>query len=233
MTARVAAVAAVVAALVAIAPASARAAGECRGLVVCVPVAGPWVVVPTSARVPRPTVEYQLSCPRGYVVGGIDARLSHRAIDVRFFGRLGAPVTPGVTTARVVVFSATHVGVSARAPSFRPFIGCMPSAGGAGRIPTSLGAFRPGEPSTRRVVTARVRAGSRRVVAACAARERLVAASHAIGFLTSQPPAASVVGTVTGRRSVSGRRVAVAVRADAELDARAVVQVHAVCSRAR
>jgi hypothetical protein len=43
-----------------------------------------------------------------------------------------------------------------------------------------------------------------------------------------------VVGTVSGSRSVRGQRVLVAVRGDAELGSiRAVVQVHAVCSRVR
>ena len=53
----------------------AQAADECDGLMVCVPVAGPWVVVPTAASFPRPQVEYQLTCPRGYIVGGTDARV--------------------------------------------------------------------------------------------------------------------------------------------------------------
>jgi hypothetical protein len=63
---------------------------ECQGLMVCVPVKGPWVVVPTAQSVPRRQVEYQLSCPRGYVVGGLDAELSNRAIDVSFLGKVGA-----------------------------------------------------------------------------------------------------------------------------------------------
>ena len=73
---------------------SAGGANECDGLMVCVPVAGPWVVVPISGGVPRPRVEYQLTCPRGHIVGGLDARLSDRAIDVNFLGTLGSPVNP-------------------------------------------------------------------------------------------------------------------------------------------
>ena len=61
---------------------SAGAARECDGLMVCVPVAGPWVVVPTGSGVPRPEVQFNLSCPRNYVVGGVDAELSQRGIDV-------------------------------------------------------------------------------------------------------------------------------------------------------
>ena len=71
---------------------------------VCVPVAGPWVVVPASTGENRARVEYQLTCPRGHVVGGLDARLSVRGIDVSFLGRLGSPVNPGITTSRSAVF---------------------------------------------------------------------------------------------------------------------------------
>lgn len=211
----------------------AQAADECDGLMVCIPVAGPWVVVPVGTSVPRPRVEYQLTCPRGFIVGGVDARLSDRGIDVTFIGTLGSPVNPGITTSRSVVFVASYVGATARAPSFRPFIGCMPASGG-GRIPTAVGVVRPGDPTIRRVNTVRVRPGARTVASACRAREVLVGASHAFGFRTPQPPSASVISTVSGTRAVRGNRVLVAARGDAELGTvRAVVQVHAVCSRVR
>ena len=83
----------------------ARATNECRGLMVCVPVAGPWVVVPTTRH-----AEFQLACPRGYIVGGLDAELSDRAIDLSFPGLLGSPVNPGVTTTSSAVFAASLHG---------------------------------------------------------------------------------------------------------------------------
>jgi hypothetical protein len=213
---------------------SATAADECEGLMVCVSVAGPWVVVPTASSVPRPTVEYRLTCPRGYIVGGVDARLSHRAIDVTFIAKLGSPINPGITTSRSVVFVGRYVGATANAPTFRPFIGCMPSSGG-GRIPTAVGAaVRPGDPTIRRVTAARIRPGTRTVASSCRRNEILVDASHAFAFRTPQPPTASVVGTVSGSRRVSGQRVLASVRGDAELgNVRALVQVHALCSRVR
>jgi hypothetical protein len=213
--------------------APAQAADECDGLMVCVPVAGPWVVVPVGSSVPRPRVEYQLTCPRGYIVGGLDARLSDRGIDVSFVGKLGSPVNPGITTSRSVVFVASYVGATAGAPSFRPFLGCMPSSGG-GRIPTAVGVVKPGDPTIRRVRTVRIRPGTRTVASACRAHEVLVGASHAFGFRTSRPPSASVIGTVSGSRTVRGNRMLMSVRGDAELGTiRAVVQIHAVCSRTR
>lgn len=215
----------------------ARAADECEGLQVCVPVAGPWVVVPVRSGASRPEVRYQLTCPRGYVVGGTDAELSHRAIDVAFVARLGSPVNPGVSTARSAVFVASYVGAGSPAPTFRPHIGCIPAAGSGIRVPTSVSApsqLEPGQPATRRVRTVRVRPGSATVARACTARERLVGASHAVGFFRRTPPGASLVATVEATRSVSGRRVSVRVRGNAELGGvRAVVQVHAVCARAR
>jgi hypothetical protein len=213
---------------------SAGAARECDGLQVCVPVAGPWVVVPTSSGSSRPQVEFQLTCPRGYVVGGIDAVLSHRAIDVSFFGRMGSPVNPGITTTRSAVFTASYVGTGARGPTFRPHIGCMPASGGGSRVPTSTAAFQPGEPVVRRVRTVRVRPGSSTVAVRCTGRERLVRGTYAFGFQTPRPPSASLVASVSGSQSTSGREVTVRVRGDAELEGvRSVVQVQALCAVAR
>ena len=106
---RVLCVAVVAGAALAVA-APAGGANECDGLMVCIPVAGPWVVVPAATGVPRERVEYQLTCPRGYIVGGTDARLSNRAIDVGFIGTTGSPVNPGITTSRSAVFLGTYVG---------------------------------------------------------------------------------------------------------------------------
>lgn len=213
---------------------AAGAVRECEGLQVCVPRVGPWVVVPTGPGAPRPDVAWQLSCPRGYVVGGVSADLSRRAIDVTFLGTLGSPVNPGITTSRSVVFVASYVGEGAPDPSFRPRIGCMPASGGGVRVPTSAAAFPPGHPTTRRVRTVRVRPGVTTVVKGCVAGERLVGASHAFGFFMRKPPDASLAKSVSGTQSAQGDRVAVRVRGDAELDGvRAAVQVHAVCARTR
>lgn len=220
------------AAFLALGAGSAGAARECDGLQVCVPVAGPWVVVATGGK-PRPQVEWQLSCPRGYIVGGVDAELSQRAIDVSFLGRLGSPVNPGITTSRAAVFVGSYVGATPRGPTFRPHIGCMPAQGGGGRVPTSATAFPPGEPTVRRVRTVRVRPGEATVVARCARGERLVGGTHAFGFFMRQAPSASLVSSISGSRSTNTSSVSVRVRGDAELDGvRAVVQVQAVCSRA-
>jgi hypothetical protein len=213
----------------------AGAANECDGLQICVSVPGPWVVVPSATGSSRERVEYQLDCPKGHVVAGLDARLSVRPIEVSFIGKLGSPVNPGITTARSAVFVAAYVGRSDRAPTFKPFIGCVPMAGGGSRVPTSVGsvqAFQPGQAVTRRVHTIRIRPGSTTVVERCATGERVVGGSHAFGFATRTPPSASLVSSVSATQSVGDRSVSVRVRGDAELaGVRAFVQVHALCSR--
>jgi hypothetical protein len=205
---------------------------ECQGLMVCVPVKGPWVVVPTAQSVPRPQVEYQLSCPRGYVVGGLDAELSNRAIDVSFLGKVGSPVNPGITTSRAAVFIATYVGASARAASFRPHVGCIPGSGG-GRFPTANAVFRPGQPMVRRVLTARIRPATvQHFGRSCTRRERLIGGSHALGFYTPKPPSGALAATVSGRQVLRRAGVTVSVSSDEALfGLRAVVQVHALCSK--
>jgi hypothetical protein len=216
---------------------SARATNECRGLMICVPVAGPWVVVPAAAR----RAEWQLTCPRGYIVGGLDAELSARAIDVSFRGRLGSPVNPGITTERSALVSGEYTAAARRTTTFRPHVGCIPASGGGGSPPpyitalrlASPDAFPPGRPTARRVRTAALGAGSRQIGVSCGANERLVSASHAIGFHTQVTPAATIVAAVRSSRVVRGRRVLVRVNvARVARNARAVVQVHAVCAGA-
>ena len=204
----------------------AGATNECRGLRVCVRVVGPWVVVPAS----HARVEFQLACPRRYLVGGLDAELSDPAIDIAFLGRLGAPIAPGITTTRKAVFVATFVGSTKRAVTFRPHLGCVPSSGGGGGIPTAV-IVRPGQPAVRRVYTGRVVPGRTRFFAAgCASAERLVAGSHAVGFYTAKPPAARLVAAVATRQSLARDHVTVEARGGALGRVRAIVQVSAICA---
>lgn len=211
----------------------ARATNECRGLMVCVPVAGPWVVVPTTRR-----AEFQLACPRGYIVGGLDAELSDRAIDLSFPGLIGSPVNPGVTTTSSAVFAANYTGAARRATSFRPHIGCIPTSGGGGRPPLAISlypsAFPPGRPVTRRVrnvaaIAGRTTSGAQ----GCARNERLVGSTHAVGIYTQGAPSGTLLSAVSVTRSVASGRVRVVVRTSAALrGTRAVVQVQALCAGA-
>jgi hypothetical protein len=222
-------------AAVAVGATPAGATNECRGLMVCVRVVGPWVVVPSRGAAPRPRVEFQLSCPRRYLVGGLDAELSNPAIDVSFTGKLGSPVAPGITTSRKAVFVATFVGSSRRAVTFRPHLGCVPANGAGGGIPTyaaSAAAVPPGQPTVRRVRTLRVVPGRTWFVAAgCASAERFVGGSHAVGFYTARAPSARLVAAVATRQSLARDHVTVQVRGGLALGrVRAIVQASAICA---
>ena len=215
---------------------SAQATNECRGLQVCVAVHGPWVAVPPGQKTPRTRADFELSCPRGFVVGGLDAELSTRAIDIGFIGAVGSPVGPGTTTSRSALFGATYVGRTAAAPTFRPHLGCIPSAGGGGGpVPYLVtAAFPPGRPTIRRVRTVRLRPGLARAVAACGAGERFISGWHAVAFYTASPPDASLVRSVATSRTVRNGRIDVVARSTSTIGSvRAIVQVGAVCAGGR
>jgi len=211
------------AALVVAAPANAT--NECRGLNPCVAVAGPWVVVD-----PRPaTVQFQLTCPRGYSVGGTDAELTDRGIDLAFLAVSGAPVSPGITTGRTIVFVATYAGTSMRASTFRPHIGCIPAAGGR-RTPTAAApVVPPGTPTVRRVITARI-GGTKGIVTSCHENERLLDWYATRAFATAAPPPPALVAslTFTARRVANSATVLAHARRG-----QGIVQVGAVCAGGR
>lgn len=210
----------------AVVAAPAYATNECRGLQVCVPVTGPWVLASPGR------IEFQLACPKRFVVGGLDAELSSRAIDIGFMGNLGSPVNPGITTSKEAVFLGRLVRGSDPAASFRPHIGCVPASGGGPRTPTAYHAFKPGKPSIRRATDIVVQPGrTRHYVKQCARGERLVAATHAIGFFGDIPPTASLARSVQVTQSVHAGRVHLTVRATRAIaGGNAVVQLDLVCA---
>jgi len=210
----------------------ALAADECRGLPVCLPVAGPWVVIAPGG------VDYEVACPlAGYIVAGTDARVAARDVDVSFRGEPGSPVGPGVTTRRSTVFRAVRTRTGAGATSFRPFIGCIPTSGGGGRALTGVAARNAGikpTQSLRSVVVSRpVRSGSLTVRAVCPAGSRLVGSTHALAFRQPLPPSAGMLGAVRVRRIVVEGVVVARVTATPAAGARAEVQVRALCARVR
>jgi hypothetical protein len=208
---------------------TAGATNECKGFQACVPVAGPWVLAPS-----REETQYQLTCPKRFVVGGLDAELTSRALDVVFRATLGSPVNPGISTSTSAVFLGRLAAGTDPAASFRPHIGCIPSAGGGQRVPTSAAAkvFPPGKPTVRRITQIAVRAGgTRRIVSTCKPGEQLVAASHAIGFYTDSPPGLALATSVHADHSVANGRVTLVVRASRQAaGVRAVVQLDLVCA---
>lgn len=217
---------------------TARAANECKGLQVCLPVAGPWVAIPAPARGELSTVVWEMRCPlRNYIVAGVDARVSDRSIDVSIRGENGAPVSPGVTTGRAVLFTAVYTGGASQATSFQPFVGCVPTSGGGGRGETSVkraAAFPPAKPIDRRVVTRRLVSGATvRVVGRCPAGTRLLGADHAYAFRIEAEPGETLIDAVSVRRAVAGRSVTAVARVAASVPQalRVELQLHALCTK--
>ena len=220
--------AAALAATCAVAAATAAGAGatnECRGLQVCVPVAGPWVVATGAAE-----VRYELACPKRFVVAGLDAELSSKHVDVAFRGALGSPVNPGITTSTSAVFLARVLTVTGPAV-FRPHIGCIPAQGGGQRFPTANRPVSPGQPLAPTAVQLTVTPGVHRFVERCPAGKRLAGASHAVGFYTTAVPGPAQMRSVAVTQRIAGDRVFVTVRATAAF-AHTVVQVDLDCADA-
>jgi len=212
-------------------PGVARATNECNGLDVCISVPGPWVTAPGSARGRLVSVEYQLTCPRGSIAGGLDAVVPDAALGVRFLGTLGSPVNPGISTGRAVVFVAWWAKSTPTA--FRPLIGCIPTSGGGGRSTTATGPVK-GKPPVRLVRTVRVRAGEVATLRlACRSGERLVGSSHVVAFRGRKAPTGAASSAVRVTRREQGNAVVVTARRGAAVpaNARVEVQVHAICAK--
>jgi len=226
---------AVAAAVAGFGPSAASAGTECDGLVVCIPVKGPWVQVLGGG---TPTY-YRLSCPgRGQVIGGLEADRAG-PLELSFLGTLGGPVGPGVTTNRSAVFVARTTRSLA---SFRPLLGCIPASGGGGRARTSyepkrkLMAVAPPvvDATIRRVKDIRLKdAPSERVTFSCLEGERLLAYSTAVAFRRNRPLALSALGSVRATARSAGRRVLVNVRSGITRPTavRVELQIHAICVR--
>ena len=219
-------------ALAALVAGPALGAGECDGLRVCLPVAGPWVVVPAGG------VDYELACPlAGYIIGGIDARVAARDVDVSFRGEPGSPVGPGVTTRRSAVFHAERAQVGGGASSFQPFIGCIPTSGGGGRALTGLATraagIKPTQPLRSIVVNARLQSRSKTIRVVCPAGSRLVGSSSATAFRQTPAPSDRQLASVSVRRVVVDGAVVARVMATEAAGPKAEVQVRAICGRTR
>jgi hypothetical protein len=166
------------------------------------------------------------------VVGGTDAVVSDRALDVTFAGQLGSPISPGVTTARSVLFSALYAGAVRKPTSFKPFLGCIPTSGG-GRSTTSVAA-RPGHPITLRATTVKLAPGRvQSITRACPGGERLLWSWHAIAFRTKTAPSAALTAVAQATRNVRSGRVLVRTTTTDALpnNVKAEVQVGLACTR--
>lgn len=204
------------------------AANECRGILVCISVPGPWVYVPANAE-----ANYLLECPRRRgVVGGLDALSTSRDVRVSFDARIGAPVAPGTTTGRDAFFRA--VSAKRTQAGFQPYLGCIPAGGGGGRSTTSASVVvRPGVPFERRARNVKLgRASSLTLTQKCAKGERLVGGWHALAFRVKTPPDITIGRLVKMQRTIRNGVVTVRVLTSEGVPAaaHAEVQVGAVCA---
>ena len=217
-----------------VSPTAAEAGRECDGLIVCIPVAGPWVQVLGGA---KPTY-YELRCPgRGQVIGGLDADRAG-PLGITFLGSLGGPVGPGVTTSRAAIFVAE---TTRSLSGFRPLLGCIPASGGGGRSQTvyrptrQLQAVAPvPEATVWRIKNVRLKDRQREAIAhTCLDGERVLSFSTAVAFRTQRPPSLAALGSVRATVRRDGRRVVVDVRSGITRpqNVRVEVQIQAVCAK--
>ncbi len=203
------------------------ATNECKGIQSCIPVVGPWVVVPAHGH-----VQFLLSCPQGKsIVGGLDAQVTSRDVRVGFDARLGAPVSPGVSTTRYAVFTA--VSTAGRAEAFQPLLGCVPTQGGGGRSTVSAAVTPPGPSLEYRANIAVVGPGTVRFArASCRGSEKLVGSWQALAFRTKKPPKLDNAGRVQMTPVVLQEEVVVTAAASdgLSIDAHAVVQAGVECA---
>jgi hypothetical protein len=214
------------AAAAALAPAG-SATNECKGIQSCIPVAGPWVVVPAHGH-----VQFLLSCPHGRsIVGGLDAQATSRDVRVGFDARIGAPVSPGVSTTRYAVFTA--VSTAEKVEAFQPLLGCVPTQGGGGRSTVSAAVTPTGPSLEYRANVAVVGPGTVRFArASCLPSEELVGSWHVLAFRTKKPPALDNAARVQMTAVLVKKKVVVTAEASdgLSIDAHAVVQAGVECA---
>lgn len=214
---------AALACLAAAAPGGAQ--NECRGIRQCIPVSGPWVVVQHGVE-----TQYLQSCGKQGVVGGLDAVTTSTAVRLSFDGRLGSPVSPGVTTTQTVLFRGRLVHGTRGA--FQPWVGCIPSSGGGGRSTVSARAV-PGASLLRVARVVVVAPGEVKTASVrCPAPTTLVGGWHAVAFRTKKPPDLADAARVRVEHVVTRTKVVATVAStDAlSIDAHAIIQVGAECA---
>ena len=218
----------------------ARAADECRGLQVCLPVPGPWVAIPGPGGRRRPDRQLGDALP--------PARLHRRAGSTRASriapstSRSAARTAPPSRRAsppveRCCSRPCTRARHASRRPSGRSSAACPPRVAAAGARPPSgtRRRSRPGKPLDRRVVERRLLSGaSVRATGRCPAGTRLLGAQHAFAFRIDDEPGSTLLNAVRVRRTSAGRTVTAVgtVAPSVPQGLRVLLQLHVLCSKA-
>jgi len=205
-------------ALCALLASSGRAANECNGIQRCVPVSGPWVVVPASGE-----VDFLLECPGAKgIVGGTDALVSSQQIGVSWDAIPGSPIGSGRTSNFEVLFRA--VSGNHRPGEFQPFIGCIPTQSST-RTTTAVPSHPLGAPLDLRAANVAVdpgqaSSGSLR----CPVGEQFVDSWTATAFALPEPAPPGSAAAITVHATVSDGVASLSARAGASLS----LSVHAL-----
>jgi hypothetical protein len=227
LTIRIVALAALVGVLaVLVVPGTAGAQNECQGVPTCIPVEGPWVVVPASGE-----VEFALSCPQGKgIVAGTDVLASSLDVHVTFDGNLGAPIAYGRTTSTGVLFRA--VSGRHRLGSFKPFIGCIPAPASV-RNTIAAKPTPAGPPLQLVSKLVRLSPGNQKVVTlGCPSGQALVDSWSTPSFDTVNEPDPGLASAIAVKTTISGDRARLAISASEALPAgsHAEVQIGVRCA---
>lgn len=201
------------------------AVDECRGIKACAAVEGPWVIVRSGVE-----SDFLLTCPKRGVVAGVDAAATTTSVRLSFDGRLGSPVSPGVTTTSNAYFRG--ILVRGRIAAFQPWLGCI-AVGGGGRSTVSarVRAGPVGPALVRRARILWLRPGETKTATiGCPAGERLVGGWDAIAFL--RKPVLRDAPLVHARYELAGRKVVARIDASDALPAtaHALAEVGAACA---
>ena len=190
-----------------------------------------------NAAASRPVV-WEMRCPlRGYIIAGLDARVSDRSIDVSIRGENGSPVSPGVTTGRAVVFTAHLHGRRAAGDVVPAVRRVHPDVGRRGPRRdggAATSAFVPAKPIDRRVVREarlrRLRQGRRPVPGRDAPARRRARLSRSAA--TPSPARRCSARCASAAASRAQAVAAVATVAPSVPQSLAVeLQLHALCTR--
>ena len=162
------------------------ATNECRGIMACIPVAGPWVLVPRArsgdlpARLPGRPQHRRRPRRAGELARG--ARLVRRP--ARCAGRPRRDDHALRALPR-------GLDLRSRRETFQPRLGCIPTQGGGGRSTVSARVTPVGPSLELRSRIVIIGPGQVRFAkVACLASEQLVGAWHATAFRVKKPPTA-------------------------------------------
>ena len=136
-----------------------------------------------------------------------------------------------------MLFTAVYTGGAPGAPSFQPFVGCIPTSGGGARGETSVkraSAFVPVKPIDRRVVGDGSSRAAPFASSAAALRARGCSApTPPYAFSVDREPGTTLLGAVSVRRISVGRTVTAVARVAPSVPQSLPVelQLHALCTR--